>query len=539
MSSQNDYKYQPSETSDFSGGINTSQPDTDIDNNQCVEILNHYFDKSNNLVTRFGCTKVNNSPSNFGNRITSLFGYAFGSVVTPAIILTSGSSVYSESLEDTFTDITGSAILPNDTFWHWKQFTDLVIGCNGSLSNSGYLNPVAWDGTGNIRQLKDGDNNAPSAKYAEVWNSRLFLVNADNPNLVYYSKLGDPENFTNGGGILSVDDGDGDGITGIFATKLNLFIFKRKCVYQLITGQVKTDDTQWSLDKYSKNTGCISQFTIQSFLDDALFLSDDGVIALSASIIEGKFESSFVSRFVPELTENIERIGVYNQFASVLNTSNSEYWLALPSKTSGSKNGVVWIFDYKEVKKGLIRWTKFDGLPVGVCYANISRDGKDRVYIGSDDGNLYYYDKEVKNDNGSSFTKTVVTKAFNYGTKVSRKELESIIINITNLTTASNDFSLTFSYNFDDDPLLTQSFTITKTEIISGSVWGETSPSIGTWALMSSSNLCANFRAFSQIGKRFNSIQFTITDSTLDRAYALDNIGLFLALITSRRVSKL
>lgn len=528
-------EYTPNENSDFSGGINTSKPPTDIADNECADILNHQFDKSNGLVTRFGVSKVNATPSNFNSRITSIFGCCFGSATSATILLTSGSKVYIETIEDTFTDVTGSATLPNDTFWSWKQFNDLAIGCNGMLSNSGYTNPVAFDGVGNIRQLKDGDKNAPGAKYCAVWNNRLFLVNTDNPNLVYYSKLGDPENFTADGGIITVDRGDGDYITGLYATKLTLFIFKRTKIYRIVTGNPNTDDQQWSVDIFTDKTGGVSNYTIQSFLDDAIFLSNDGVINLQASIVQGDFKSDFISRNVPELTNNIKRLSNCNQFASVINTENSEYWVALPSDTSGSKNGVVWILDYKRVKEGVLRWSKFDGLVVGVSYALIPKDGINKVYIGSDDGNLYYYDVESTNDNTVTFTKRIITKSFNFGTKLTRKKCESFGVNVINKTQLTTDFRLSITYEFDNDPTLTNTLTMTKTESLSGSVWGETTPSIGTWANLTNSYLSFISKMSSDIGKCFNSVRFIIEDTTLDKAYIVENVGLWLKLITARR----
>lgn len=532
-------KFTNLEISDFSGGINTEKVATDIEDNQCVDIQNLFFTKSNDLEFRYGVEKINATPSAFDGRITSIFPSTFGSIITPIVLITTASKVYRESEDDTYIDLTGSVKLPNDVFWSFRQFDDLVIGCNGAINNSGTSNPICWDGkTTVIRQLLDGTDNAPSAKFCEVYNNRLWLVSSQSPNLIYYSKLGDPEDFTENGGSIEINKDDGDYITGLYAHKGFLFIFKRRKIYRLIPGTPNTDPDQWSIEVFTSNVGCVSNWTIQAILDDLVFLSDNGIISLQAAETTGQFTSVILSRNVPKLITNISSINDYNKFASVVNQENAEYWVSVPSETSGLDNGIVFVLDYKRINDGLIRWTSFNGLTIGSAYASVLKQGKFVIYIGHKNGNLYKYGKStIKSDDGTLITNKIITKEYNFNSKINRKEIESYGLNILNKTKGTTAFSIAVSYSFDNSTSLVNSETITYTETLAGSVWDEVTPAIGTWASLTNSRINFTRKVCPNFGRRFNTIQFTITSSTINQSGVIQNLALFLSMITARSIS--
>lgn len=529
-------RFQSIEITDFSGGINKELFRTDIEDNQCQDILNFYFDNNNNLLTRPGCSKINTSPSSFSNRITTIFPALFGSIVNPIVLITTGSKVYRETDENTFIDISGSLKFPKDVFWSFKQFDDLVIGCNSALSGSGNTNPIKWDGqTATVEQLKDGTANAPSAKFCEVYNNRLWLVSSQSPNLIYYSKLGNPENFTESGGQIDINKDDGDQITGIYAHRSFLFIFKRRSIFRLVPGTPNTDPDQWSIEEFASNVGCVSNWTIQGILDDLVFLSDNGVVSLQAADTVSEFRQQTLSRVVPDLVKYIASVGDFNKFASVVNQDNSEYWISVPSFGTGSINGVVYVLDYKQIGQSKIRWTRFNGLTIGSSYASIIREGKFKIYIGSQDGNIYKYgDLSVKNDNGSSITNAIQTKAFNFGTKINRKTVESYSVTLANLTKGSTAFSIGCSYKFDNKNTLVKNDTISYTETLTGSVWGETTPSIGTWSILSNSDIYFTNKVTPDFGNKFIELEFTFSNTTINQHFILRGMSLFLEGITSK-----
>lgn len=528
-------KYENKEFIDFSGGINTEKSAQEIADNECVNLENLFLNKTNQLQVRYGVSKVNETPSSFTAPIKSIVNFSFGAVDSDSLLLTSGNKVYREDDTDVFTDITSSNILPNDSYWSWCQYKNLVIGCNGSGSNSGFTNPVKYDGE-TLSQLKDGENNAPGASYCIVFNERVWLVSADSPSLIYYSKLGDPEDYLENGGQIEVGLNDGDFITGIYVYRNSLFIFKRRKTYILTTGTPNTDPDQWSVRIYNDELGCISHFSIKAVLDDVVFLSNFGLASLQAAEIVGDYRAALLSRKVKELDQYIRKISNLSKPYAVIHSNESEYWLAVPTNESSLRNGVVFVMGFKRISEGIITFSKFNGLCVGYCYSEVSKNGVSKVYIGSEN-NLYIYDNKVLNDNGSSFTIKFQSKAFNFGTKHNRKDFDSISLILDNLT-KSTSFSLdTFAYRFDETTTLQENYVVAFTETTSGSIWGETTPSIGTWANISNNKIIFNRKLCNPtIGKKGLSIQFLLEDNTLNQSFIINSISTFVTDETSREV---
>lgn len=532
---KNNQKFQNIEFKDFSGGINNERSSQDILENELVNAENLFINEKNQLQVRYGCSLVNATPVTFDAPIKSIFGFSFGAVDSDSLLLTSANKVYREDDEDVFTDITSSNVFPNGQYWSWCQYRNLVIGCNGSGSNSGYTNPVKYDGD-TLSQLLDGEENAPGATYCCVFAERVFLVSSDNPSLVYYSKLGDPEDFSENGGSFEVGLNDGDYITGIYVYRNAVFIFKRRRIYVLNPGKPNTNDDLWSIDLFNDKIGCVSHFAIQAVLDDVIFLSDYGWASLKASEVVADYRLALLSRKVPDLKKYIKRINSISKPYSVINSNDSEVWLSVPNVSSGLKNGVVYVLSFRRINEGIIGFTKFNGLPIGYSYVEVSKNGNKRVYIGRENS-LYFYDNKKFNDNGSTYTIKFLSKAYDFESKHNRKTFESLSLILDNLT-QSTTFSVdTFYYRLDESNTLKETFTVTFTETSSGSIWGETTPAIGTWAELTNTKIIFNRKLVKpEVGNTGITIQFGLEDTTLNQAFIINSIATFVYLENSQEL---
>lgn len=205
-------------------GMITSVPPEEVPIGGAQLINNLEFDLESNLGTRNGVTLFLDTTET--TRVTSMFRaeYSDGTVW---ILFTTGTKLYrcTES-GGSLTDITGALTFPNNVRWQWVMFGDFAIGVNGATSGT---NPVKVNAAGTASLLA----NAPFARFVEVWNSRLWLVETGtNKNRLTASAINLPEDYTvddDAGAIqLPIDLNDGDFINGIKAWKGSLYVRKKK-----------------------------------------------------------------------------------------------------------------------------------------------------------------------------------------------------------------------------------------------------------------------------------------------------------------------
>ena len=378
--------------SSFAGGINTALPSELVADNEAVDILNFEFADDDHLRTRAGAQLWQLSPDGditdqFPGRITSIHYYEndFGEIF---VLVTSGKKLFASSnFNPEMNDITSTINLSllQDTLWQWRNWQGLAIGVNRSILDT---NPVQFDGI-TAAQLP----NAPKAKYLEIWNERLWLVSAENPNTIYGSGLGNPSDWTVDGAddavILDVGKNDGDKITGIYAFRGSLYVFKRTKIYIIsaLNGSIPTDVGNLFVDIYATNIGCISPYSIQAVLDDVLFLSDSGVASLVSAPL-GELKTALVSQKVKELKSILK---TSQEVPSLVIEHANQYWLLVPSNQSPRGTAEVYVLDVRRIQEQIIRWVRFEGPVAGTAACNIYVNGTRSVLIAGEDRKLYQY----------------------------------------------------------------------------------------------------------------------------------------------------
>lgn len=557
-------RFRPGIQSDFGGGINTASPATEIADNEAVDILNFEFDQTDNLKTRRGTVKYTSAtPPSTTQRVTSLF-QLLKADGTKFLIKTHGNDIRSITTT-TDTSIKGALTLPSDTYWQWVTFNDFAIGVNrGSGANS---NPVKWTGIGNATAL---GGTPPKGKYIETWNSRVFIVDNDNPNKVVYSKLGDGENYTDvTSGAIEVGFNDGDEITGIKAHRKAFFVFKRNRIYVITTGTPNTDPNLWRVDIFSGNIGCVSAYTIQPVLDDLLFLSDAGVVSLAAVQQFGDFRQALYSVNIQELQTLNHSV---DTFASVVNVEDSQYWLSVPNSLSGANNGHTYVMDYRQALKGKIRWTRFDNKCAGSTMAFMIDTGRKRVLIGTTANQIFRYgDAGIFKDDGGLYTKTVTSKAYSFEDELIRKEFNHFGVSVELLACP---LQLGIVYQFNLNPNLSKSrsvnFTCDGTTFSVDANGNSTGTGTNTvdarwdiatwdavdangnsiddnsglpfvpygWARTGNNLRDVYFRFSGDPGRRGKNVQFIISNAILGQAFALLELKVETKLLSTQRLTK-
>ena len=524
-------------------GIITSKPSTEIPDDAAQDIINMEFDESDNLSTRNGFVELN--ANTYASRITSAYYFTSGSGEI-GILFTTGSQLRIVETNGTGdTNLTGALTLPNDTFWQWITYKDIAIGVNKATSGD---NPVKVS-TGAVAAALGGS--PPKGKYIALWENRVWIVSATEPNQLRGSHLGDPENWSTGtdaqGVSIDIEIDDNDIITGLFATKDALYIWKTKKIYKL--GPINpataiTNASNLRVSIFSQTIGCVSPYSIAPLLDDVVYLSAQGLASLRLSEVAEDFRTALYSR-------NVAEIGKINktteEIPSLLLPNANQYWLSFPSNLSTRSINESYILDYLNIQAGVdaARWTRFTGL-AGFTAATSFPSATGTVYVvGAEnpDGThqlFTYVPKEeggVYSDNGESYPKELRTKAFPHESVLLRKEWHKWGFNFDLLT---NTAQVAIQYFFDDNLSKggNQSFNMSAATL--GALWDQAIWDADSWDSAVQGPVQIIRRLLSNSSGRIGeTITFRVSNGQADEAIVIKDMLLMYTLLNEKGVTDL
>lgn len=537
---------QPIDVPNWDLGIITSAPANEIPDNAAQELLNWEFDDGGNISTRAGLTAL--MATTFANRITSThyFKTETGEV---GVLFTTGATLHIVQTNGTgHANITGSLILPSDRFWQWRTFAGLAIGVNRATTGT---NPVKVNSSSVAAAL---GGSPPKASYIEVWNNRVFLIGAVDINTVYGSKLGDPETWSTAGPTtatdafaIEVDADDGDQFMGIYATKDALYLFKRKRIYRMVpidTAKPVTDATNLKVELYASNIGCVSGYSIQSMLDDVVFLSEQGLASLALAQNVEDFRTALLSRNVIEIQRFPK---ITDEIPSVLMDTASQYWLSLPSNISPTTSPLVYVMDYalRPLPNGTVRWCRFNGKVAGTAFtAWVDSIGK-VFLIGAANGagafQLYLYRPKdytvVFSDDGAAYTKQIISKAFTAGEPLLRKDWLKWGLATSLL---SDSAQLSVQYYFDSNPAKGGSYPFSLSGTLAGARWDSAIWDTSIWdsAVNVPQDIWRKLLVNSS-GQRSQDITFVFVNGQPGEGIQIRDFKMLYSLLTEKEVSEL
>lgn len=451
----------------FEGGMNTSVGGRYIADEEAVRIKNFEFDDANDLITRNGFFAVASAES---AQVSSVFVFNTESAFI-GILHTFSNSLHSLDgpplgLGETDTNLSAGLPggIPNNTRWYWKQLNNTAVAVNG-----GPTVQVNGGAPGTASALAA----APNGKYIEEWNKRLWIVHASLPNRIQCSDLGSATAWNTGGLtnpvqgiIIDVAAGDGDKISGLYATKERLFIFKRTKIYILrIIANPETDPNNWELVEYSKVIGCTSASTIREVFNDVVFLSEGGLCSLNASEKAVDFESALVSQKMSDIQRISKDVNEIDIFGFAL-PDRSQYWLSVGQPASPTGEAITYVMDYKEIRRGFLRWTVYDRLvPTAMDIYKVGQAQNVYVFGNESDDRMASHIPNVLAQNrvysditddaitptSVGIDKLIITKSYDFDLENLRKELVRwfITIGIEPFPTTMDNF--TVNYAWDDE----------------------------------------------------------------------------------------
>lgn len=537
------------------GGLNETTPASMIADNELSDVLNmEYDDFGKSLQTRRGT----DYRSTFSGYMTSVFGFRLTGTSDSVNILTQSDS----KIIGLNADFQGGNDITNGHgatgYWQWAVMNNVAIGVNGGAPVTA---TTAIASTGLLA------GSPPNSKFIQIWNSRCWLVSSTNKNRLYFSKVGDSTDWSttgiSGAGYIEIGWNDGDDITGIYAFKERLFIFKRNHIYQIITANPNTDNTLWRVELFTKEGGCVSGYTIAAFNDDLIFASDQGVVSLKTVLQWADFKAGIISRKI-----NLGFNGSRDTYSAIVIPDKRQYWIA--GEGIGENTGFntkVYALDLDS--NGQYRWLKHrfytfswqlpffqettygnigDWSPTNQQWETIGCFG--RAYVGSVpytmmgttsvftayspysaySGNNYpfliypntatdptekYRDSWYSGGYEALVARKIQTKAFAFGDPLQRKLINRLGVGFRNLCDQTVDLNV--QYTFDENPER------------SGA---QTQRFLALPEHQNSWNKMGGFQ--SKAGRRGNTVMLTLSNVQA-RGFAIKYMELEAALLGSRR----
>lgn len=252
------------------------------------------------------------------------------------------------------------------------------------------------------------DSNHPKGKFGKWFHNFHFVSGVTaNPNRLYWSELGDSDDFTNTTtGSLDVNPDDGDEITGMGVLKDELLVFKRNRVWSL-TGFGTSTFTLADVNERITGFGTPSYRSIVNVGNDVYYLSHTGGVPEFRSIQRTRFgtivEGGIVSDDIYGTMKGLNNAQL-DEVAGIFDGRRVFYAIPLSGSTV---NNQIQLYD--TVNKGWVRWT---GLPVGV-WTEFNFSNTSEIYFGGNGSDSLVFKLDTTtNDNGTAISFRVDTRRY-------------------------------------------------------------------------------------------------------------------------------
>lgn len=444
--------YRGTETkfNDFSGGLVTARPITELLENESSDLDNIVvFSKGRGFRSRFADTEFNSSAMNLGDSVNGL-GYYKRINGDEFLVAISGNKIYSSTnaLVGTMSDITGTAVVTGgqNNIWSMFTFNNNLVAFGGSSSSPDA--PWTWTGSGNAAPL---GGSPPSAYFGFQANNRAFALRTGTyPSRIFWSILGNAGDWTGtGSGYSDVSTSDNDKLVTAAVLNTNtVLLFKQNSIHQMQIGSLVSG--AFPIFPLFKGTGCVGKHAIVVNNGLVYFITPSGKMLIT----DGSriFDSIEIPRLsdIDDLWSNLNP----NRLEYIQGTyrSGSDYEHIIWNVSYGSgqgSNNVAFIWDIENK-----------------CWLRNTTGYASNVMVTTQSGMLYggHYNGKIYKKDSSSSTVTdasnsgavvdgyLISGWFNNGRYETIKEIRSI--NLSFFTSGGG--SIRFFYGFDFDGLNNQ-----------------------------------------------------------------------------------
>jgi hypothetical protein len=487
---------------DFSGGYSGATPSTSIDMGEALNLQNVVISVGGAIDKRRGNTVFNSSAMASGAAVTGLEAFKL-STGNEYLMATAGTKLYQGITSGTtMTDITGAITITSsqNNLWTISQLNDLAIGVGGAPDA-----PWKWTGAGNAAVL---GGTPPNGNFGFQHNNRMFIGNtAANPSTIYWSVLGDPEDWASAGsGSQNVDKNDGDTLVGhaILSNDLVL-LFKQRSIHKLI-GRSAPFPVSYAF----RGPGAVGKKAIVVADGLVYFITPYGRMKITDGNVIISDEQLPKLRYADDLWNglNQSRLQYIVGQHYVGNGFNHIIWSC--SSGSGSTNGLAIIWDIKN--KCWLQHT------TGYTANALCRTQNGNLYMGAYDGKIYLQDVASTYTDASEASPGTINAYWSSGWMHLNSlrnikhpsQLRAILLSQT-----AGNISIGYGFDFSMDKVI-----VSKSMQSPGGLWDVDQWDVGLWGGQSDI-----VRTILTVG-RGNVFQFSVRQSDPNISFRLHGVSI-------------
>jgi hypothetical protein len=310
----------------------------------------------------------------------ALFDYwrTTGTAKTRRTVFGASGKFYADNSDGLYLDITGPfSILATDNVAVETFFGLLLLAFDNNPGGT----PLKWTQSGTLAAL---GGTPPNAKYLRTFLNRLWVTGVGAfPDRLYASAIGNPEDWTLGGGAFTVDIDQGDqdpvGNTSIFPPFYGrMIVAKRRSLYE-----ITPSGATFALRNIITGLGCVSHNGVASIDSDIIFPSERGISTLGMTDKLGQVDTAFASSAIQDLYQDIVSFDRAGNMRSIYVPELNSYLLALTTKNSLT-NDVVLGYNF-----ALGEWYQWDlNVSAFARFVDSNDSNKTKVLVANDQGKI-------------------------------------------------------------------------------------------------------------------------------------------------------
>lgn len=303
-----------------------------------------------------------------------------------------------------------------------------------TVAGSGYTSAptvtISGGGGSGATATASISNLAPTGlRLIRQFTNRLFAVGTgSNRNTLYASDILDAEIWKSTNSIVVGGD-DGEDIIAIQPFfDYEILVFKPNKIYLVAADPTSTTASGWTVRLINDKIGCQAGATAIFTTKDVFFLSNDGIRSVQRSLADDFYTVGIpISEPVKDIIARINKSYISSSCAAF---HNNRYYLSLPLDNATTPNYVLVLNTLFGAFEGL--WSIAATAMVKTNFSAGYSTNCVKLAIGSPTGqvgHLYdYLDPDLQGDgntqfkdHGSSYQSYVVTKAYDFDDKISKK----------------------------------------------------------------------------------------------------------------------
>jgi hypothetical protein len=313
---------------------------------------------------------------------------------------------------------------------------------------------------------------------------RIFCNDANNPNYVWYSNIGEPYTFPQASNFLKIGDATSDIVKGLFVYDNSVIILCENSVFKIVMPD--PDDAFWTIVRLRSSYGSKSPFAPFYYNNKMMFAAMQnskvvGFAAISGDTLDPQVSVLDMSKQASDLKSDKIETDIYDiQEGYVRNISSMVFqnkaYISVTDGSGSTTNNRVYIADFSlsRIKEQELTWAPISGVPAAQFTVYDSK-----LYFVSSTANGFVYRLQDTTyiDNSGAIDSYFWTKEYS-GLK-GHENLQKDFRKVSILVDKAGSYYMSMRARVDSDSGVGQEFLI---DLTPGSMlWGTGMWGLGVW----------------------------------------------------------